>query len=237
MSPPSPNGSNDSDDRGRFTKGNPGGPGNPHAAQIGPLRSWCRGTASSQLSGGLFDPSPTLARMTPQHSNQERPERDSPPPSGRGLSLVALAADQGHGPHRVSIARKSLTFTTPSGGSAQSHVPGPPHWTSRAKKSTMSTMPSGGASQSHGHAHDISEHGGGSCAGPVKCSPQRRRWPISPLPAWSETVRVQSPAESSPSKALRGSCGTNTPVKAGGNQPHCRSMCPPATSSRNVMLR
>ncbi len=36
---PSPNGDNGRDARGRFTAGNPGGPGNPHAAQVGRLRS------------------------------------------------------------------------------------------------------------------------------------------------------------------------------------------------------
>lgn len=36
---PSPNGSNGRDERGRFTAGNAGGPGNPHAAQVGRLRS------------------------------------------------------------------------------------------------------------------------------------------------------------------------------------------------------
>ena len=36
---PSPNGDNGRDESGRFTPGNPGGPGNPHAAQVGRLRS------------------------------------------------------------------------------------------------------------------------------------------------------------------------------------------------------
>ena len=36
---PSPNGDNGRDERGRFTAGNSGGPGNPHAAQVGRLRS------------------------------------------------------------------------------------------------------------------------------------------------------------------------------------------------------
>lgn len=39
MSGPSPNGPNGRDARGRFMEGNPGGPGNPHAAQVGRLRS------------------------------------------------------------------------------------------------------------------------------------------------------------------------------------------------------
>ena len=37
--PPSANGSNGRDDRGRFASGNPGGPGNPLAAQVGRLRA------------------------------------------------------------------------------------------------------------------------------------------------------------------------------------------------------
>ncbi len=36
---PSPNGPNGRDDRGRFASGNPGGPGNPHACQVGRLRT------------------------------------------------------------------------------------------------------------------------------------------------------------------------------------------------------
>ena len=36
---PSPNGDNRRDQQGRFAAGNPGGPGNPHAAQVGRLRS------------------------------------------------------------------------------------------------------------------------------------------------------------------------------------------------------
>jgi len=36
---PSANGDNGRDGRGRFTAGNGGGPGNPHAAQVGRLRS------------------------------------------------------------------------------------------------------------------------------------------------------------------------------------------------------
>jgi hypothetical protein len=37
--PPSPNGSNGRDSRGRFSKGNAGGPGNPYAAQAGRWRA------------------------------------------------------------------------------------------------------------------------------------------------------------------------------------------------------
>jgi len=36
---PSPNGDNGRDEQGRFIVGNAGGPGNPHAAQVGRLRS------------------------------------------------------------------------------------------------------------------------------------------------------------------------------------------------------
>ena len=36
---PSPNGDNGRDASGRFVAGNPGGPGNPHARQVGQLRS------------------------------------------------------------------------------------------------------------------------------------------------------------------------------------------------------
>jgi hypothetical protein len=36
---PSPNGDNGRDEQGRFTAGNNGGPGNPHAAQVGRLRT------------------------------------------------------------------------------------------------------------------------------------------------------------------------------------------------------
>ena len=36
---PSPNGANGRDGQGRFARGNPGGPGNPHAQQVGKLRS------------------------------------------------------------------------------------------------------------------------------------------------------------------------------------------------------
>jgi len=36
---PSPNGDNGRDEGGRFAVGNPGGPGNPHAVQVGRLRS------------------------------------------------------------------------------------------------------------------------------------------------------------------------------------------------------
>jgi len=36
---PSPNGDNGRDSLGRFAVGNSGGPGNPHAAQVGRLRS------------------------------------------------------------------------------------------------------------------------------------------------------------------------------------------------------
>jgi len=36
---PLPNGDNGRDEHGRFTAGNAGGPGNPHAAQVGRLRS------------------------------------------------------------------------------------------------------------------------------------------------------------------------------------------------------
>ncbi len=39
MEPPSPNGSNDRDSRGRFAKGNGGGPGNPFAGAVGRWRS------------------------------------------------------------------------------------------------------------------------------------------------------------------------------------------------------
>ncbi len=39
MSPPSPNGGNGRDGRGRFAEGNVGGPGNPHARHVGQLRS------------------------------------------------------------------------------------------------------------------------------------------------------------------------------------------------------
>ena len=39
MSPPSPNGGNGRDGRGRFAKGNCVGPGNPHARHVGQLRS------------------------------------------------------------------------------------------------------------------------------------------------------------------------------------------------------
>ncbi|MDH3583870.1 MAG: hypothetical protein OER86_06615 [Phycisphaerae bacterium] len=39
MKQPSPNGSNGKDAKGRFAKGNAGGPGNPHAKQVGQLRS------------------------------------------------------------------------------------------------------------------------------------------------------------------------------------------------------
>lgn len=36
---PTPNGDNGRDEQGRFTVGNGGGPGNPHATQVGRLRS------------------------------------------------------------------------------------------------------------------------------------------------------------------------------------------------------
>jgi len=36
---PTANGDNGRDEHGRFTAGNAGGPGNPHAAQVGRLRS------------------------------------------------------------------------------------------------------------------------------------------------------------------------------------------------------
>ena len=39
MVKPTPNGPNGRDDRGRFAPGNVGGPGNPHAKQVGKLRS------------------------------------------------------------------------------------------------------------------------------------------------------------------------------------------------------
>ena len=36
---PTQNGNNGRDEHGRFTQGNPGGPGNPHAQQVGRLRT------------------------------------------------------------------------------------------------------------------------------------------------------------------------------------------------------
>ncbi len=39
MVKPTPNGPNGRDERGRFAPGNVGGPGNPHAKQVGKLRS------------------------------------------------------------------------------------------------------------------------------------------------------------------------------------------------------
>ena len=39
MGKPTPNGPNGRDERGRFAPGNVGGPGNPHAKQVGKLRS------------------------------------------------------------------------------------------------------------------------------------------------------------------------------------------------------
>ena len=39
MVKPSTNGSNGRDEHGRFLPGHPGGPGNPHAKQVGKLRS------------------------------------------------------------------------------------------------------------------------------------------------------------------------------------------------------
>ena len=39
MAKPTPNGPNGRDEHGRFAPGNVGGPGNPHAKQVGKLRS------------------------------------------------------------------------------------------------------------------------------------------------------------------------------------------------------
>ncbi len=48
MSPPSPNGGNGRDGRGRFAKGNVGGTGNPHARHVGQLRSALLATVTSE---------------------------------------------------------------------------------------------------------------------------------------------------------------------------------------------
>ena len=45
---PSANGSNGRDESGRFLPGNPGGPGNPHAAQVGRLRSALLGAVTPE---------------------------------------------------------------------------------------------------------------------------------------------------------------------------------------------
>ena len=51
---PSPNGANGGrDSRGRFARGNPGGPGNPHAKQVGRLRSVLLRTVKSADVAGI----------------------------------------------------------------------------------------------------------------------------------------------------------------------------------------
>ena len=48
MVKPTPNGPNGRDERGRFAPGNVGGPGNPHAKQVGKLRSAMLAAVSDQ---------------------------------------------------------------------------------------------------------------------------------------------------------------------------------------------
>ena len=45
---PSPNGDSGRDESGRFTTGNPGGQGNPHAVQVGRLRSALLGAVTPE---------------------------------------------------------------------------------------------------------------------------------------------------------------------------------------------
>ena len=48
IQPPSANGDNGRDERGRFTNGNGGGPGNPHARQVAKLRAAMIAAVSEQ---------------------------------------------------------------------------------------------------------------------------------------------------------------------------------------------